>query len=399
MLELATLDPDQLRQARKACACLFSPQAAGDDGFLGALSPEEIKRAYREQAKRWHPDRLGGASPVEQRWHEEQFRRVREAYALLTQLIGGAAVQPAQRVTIAVGGAKGGVGKSLLVANMAVILSTMGYRTVAVDLDLGGANLHLYLGETFPRITVNEYLQKQTDTLADIVLETKYGPQLIGGGSSELGSANIPHARKLKLMRALRSYDADVLLFDLGGDTSYNVIDFFLAADRQIVVTTPDPASYLDAYNLIKVSLYRKLQRIYGPETGRAAHKDQQLHNLLQEATGEESEERVKNIDQLRDRVKERMIHHLPLVNAVIDEYRPSLIVNRAQHIGAAMQIARRIQDVSRKTLAVDIDYLGNIDRSEKIETSARDLVPAVARDPEGELAVTLRTMLHRLLR
>lgn len=42
-------------------------------------------------------------------------------------------------------------------------------------------------------------------------------------------------------------------IMDLGGDTSYNVIDLFLAADTGFVLTTCDPASYLDAYSFIKV--------------------------------------------------------------------------------------------------------------------------------------------------
>ena len=37
---------------------------------------------------------------------------------------------------------KGGVGKSVLVANLGISLASFGQRTVLVDLDLGGSNLH-----------------------------------------------------------------------------------------------------------------------------------------------------------------------------------------------------------------------------------------------------------------
>jgi len=40
---------------------------------------------------------------------------------------------------IAVGGGKGGVGKSILSANLAVKLAAQRFRVLAVDLDLGGA--------------------------------------------------------------------------------------------------------------------------------------------------------------------------------------------------------------------------------------------------------------------
>ncbi|MCD4828848.1 MAG: P-loop NTPase [Candidatus Cloacimonetes bacterium] len=403
MLDIDMLSHEQERRVRQACAWLFGRESAGEDSFLRGLSMESVKQAYRSQAKRYHPDHNGGAAPHEQKRREEQFHAVHRAFDLLTRVMESEALSNAAtvrlpRTLIAIGGAKGGIGKSILTANLAVVLSMQGLRVAAVDLDLGGSNLHLYLGETFPRTNVNEYLQRHVNDLADIAIETRYGPALIGGGSSELGSANIPFQRKMKLMRALREFDADVMIIDLGGDTSYNMIDFFLSADRKIVVTTPDPASYLDAYNFIKVSLFRRLQRVYGQEFGLAAQKDSALHNLLQEATMDESGGRVKNIDQLRQRVKQRMIHHLPLINSVIEEFRLGLVVNRAGSSAAAMQIARRIQDVSRKTLDIDVEYLGNIVPSEKIEISARELVPAVARDPQGELAVSLRNLARLLL-
>ncbi len=51
-----------------------------------------------------------------------------------------------KKTIVAVGGAKGGVGKSALAANLAVGLALLGQRVVLADLDLGGADVHLYLG-------------------------------------------------------------------------------------------------------------------------------------------------------------------------------------------------------------------------------------------------------------
>ena len=47
------------------------------------------------------------------------------------------AVQPGQKV-IAVGGGKGGIGKSLISANLGVHLASRGAKVVLVDADLGG---------------------------------------------------------------------------------------------------------------------------------------------------------------------------------------------------------------------------------------------------------------------
>ena len=58
----------------------------------------------------------------------------------------------------AIGGGKGGVGKSLVTANLSICLALMGYRVCAVDLDLGGANLHTCLGVNIPERTLSDYL-------------------------------------------------------------------------------------------------------------------------------------------------------------------------------------------------------------------------------------------------
>ena len=61
----------------------------------------------------------------------------------------------------AIGGGKGGVGKSLVSANVAICLALMGNKVVAVDLDLGGANLHTCLGLPIPQVTLSDYVSKK----------------------------------------------------------------------------------------------------------------------------------------------------------------------------------------------------------------------------------------------
>ena len=64
-------------------------------------------------------------------------------------------------------------------------------------------------------------------------------------------------------MRHLRDLDVDFLILDLGGNSSYNVLDFFLFADHKIVVSGSEPASILDSYSFVKVTFYRFLERFF----------------------------------------------------------------------------------------------------------------------------------------
>ena len=51
---------------------------------------------------------------------------------------------------VAIGGGKGGVGKSLVAANVGIFLATLGKRVVLVDAAFGAANLHIFAGVPRP---------------------------------------------------------------------------------------------------------------------------------------------------------------------------------------------------------------------------------------------------------
>lgn len=53
-------------------------------GVTYDASTEEIKRAYRQQIARYHPDRYGNASPAEQAYASQRSQRINEAYRVLS---------------------------------------------------------------------------------------------------------------------------------------------------------------------------------------------------------------------------------------------------------------------------------------------------------------------------
>jgi flagellar biosynthesis protein FlhG len=295
---------------------------------------------------------------------------------------------------IAVGGAKGGVGKSVLAANLGVYLATRGFRTVVIDLDLGAANLHLYLGVWALKHRINDFLDKKVDNLAEIAVPTEYDLRLIGGGSSRLGSANLPFARKLKLMRAIKKLDADYVILDLGGDTSFNILDFYLLADDGLVMTTCDPAAYLDAYTFIKMALYRRLIRLFGPESNFRRFKDRTLATLIKEFVELDQTEKPRQIEDLLSMAKDRVPQRHYLVEAAVEQFKPRLVVNMAGQSEEAWEMVRRMQKVSRRILSVDVQLAGTIMPDPRIARSAHDLKPEVHLNPYGPLARSIRQIL-----
>ncbi len=204
--------------------------------------------------------------------------------------------------------------------------------------------------------------------------------------------------RKLKLLKAIRNIKADYVVIDLGGDTSYNVLDFFLAADMCIVMTTCDPASYLDAYSFIKVALYRKLNRLFGPESTYSGEEDPFLKKIIYDGTMSENNSHVKDIDELLRRVKNIHPSSIATINKAISDFNPQVIVNKVTDDKVAMQPVNRIQEVSRKKLSIDVGHLCSIPFQNEIEISARTLVPLVYRAPNGILAKKIDTIAMKLI-
>lgn len=298
---------------------------------------------------------------------------------------------------IAIGGAKGGVGKSLMAANLGVYLAAQGHRTVVVDLDLGAANLHLYLGVWALRHRINDYLDKKVEDLESIAVKTEHGPAIIGGGSSRLGSANLPYTRKLKLMRAIRRIDADVIILDLGGDTSYNILDFFLLSHTGLVLTTCDPAAYLDAYTFIKMALYRRLARLFGAESAYRRFKDERLEDVIRTFVAPSDTRHPRYVSDLFNQISMHAPEKRDMVERAVAEFRPKLIVNMVQHRREAQDLIRRMRAVSLRMLSVPIECAGTLSAHPDIASSAHDLIPEVARHPDGAMAECIAGMMKRL--
>ncbi len=155
--------------------------------------------------------------------------------------------------TITVASGKGGVGKTNIVANLAICLAQAGRRVIILDADLGLANIDVVFGIR-PKHNLTDVVTGDL-TLDQIMIPGPRGIQIIAGGSGISELAHLPPDRAKRLFEQLRFLEdkADYLLIDTGAGIGQNVISFCLAADQIFVVTTPEPTSLADAYGIIKV--------------------------------------------------------------------------------------------------------------------------------------------------
>ena len=161
--------------------------------------------------------------------------------------------------TIAVSSGKGGVGKTNIVANLALALVKKGYKVLIFDADLGLANIDVLLGLS-PEKDIRDVISGEA-TFREITIWTEHGFGVIPASSGVVELTRLDSSEKLLLKDQFEEMvqGIDFLFFDLAAGIADNVLFFNLVAQERIIITTPEPTAMADAYALIKV-LFRRYQ-------------------------------------------------------------------------------------------------------------------------------------------
>jgi flagellar biosynthesis protein FlhG len=287
-----------------------------------------------------------------------------------------------------VGGGKGGIGKTLVSANLGVALAQAGMRVLLVDADLGGANLHTCLGVGQPSATLSDFVRSNKVQLENIIIPTGV-PQLslIAGAQDVLDAANIKYAQKQKLLRSLLTQPVDYLLLDLGAGTSFNTLDFFLVADHGVLVVLPEPTAVENAYRFVKAAFFRRLQQVeaqYG------------IEDLVESAlTTREGALRTPHdfIAQVRQ--------HDPAAGARLERdlqsFRIRLVVNQAR-TDADMNVGGAVVAAWKKFFGLEMDDLGAIRYDDEAWRAVRKRRPVLLERPDSPAAMSLQRIAGRIL-
>ncbi len=290
----------------------------------------------------------------------------------------------------AIGGGKGGVGKSLVSANVAICLALMGNKVVAVDLDLGGANLHTCLGLPIPQTTLSDYVSKKVTNFEDLLVDTPIqNLKIISGAQDELGMANLKHMHKNQIIRKLHELDADYILFDLGAGTAFNTIDFFITADKGVLVVLPEPTSIENTYRFIKSVFYRRLKMVEGVAELEPFINEAMNAKLTNGGTTSPSD-LIKRITEINPEVGLRVKNEMAL-------FRPNLIINQVRS-QADIDIGYSIQSICRKYFGIEMTFPGYLDYDQSVWQSVRKRKPLLIEYPNSKLVNNFDRIVNRLI-
>ncbi len=292
--------------------------------------------------------------------------------------------------TIPVGGGKGGVGKSFLVANLAAALARAGKRVVAVDADLEGANLHTCLGVRRPRASLADFVARREDDLNKLLIETPIpNLELLAATSGNLATPQPSHARRVRLMRALRRVPADYVLLDLGAGTHPAVMDYFMTSHGGVVVLAPEPTSVENAYSFLRAAFYRRL---------RLAMLSHDARGLVTLAMDQRNERGIRTPFDLLREIQTADPHEGARFVETVRSFRPRLVVNEVR-TAEDIKLGFAVKSVCKKYFGIDAEYLGYVNHDPRARDSVRQLRPLVESNPRADAAIYVGRIAQKLLR
>jgi flagellar biosynthesis protein FlhG len=304
-------------------------------------------------------------------------------------LAPGSLAQAAGAHVISVGGGKGGVGKSFMVANLATSLANAGHRVVAVDSDLEGANLHTCLGAPAPVTGLADYVAQREDDLGKLVVDTPISRlQLIAGTHANLSDAQPTHLRRVRLMRALRRLRADFVLIDLGAGVHPAVLDYFLVADDGLVVLSPEPTSVENAYTFLRAAFYRRM---------RLAMVGHGVRKLVTTAMDQRNERGLRTpLDLLREIEAIDAADGARFVQTM-REFQPRIIVNNVR-TAEDIKLGFAVASVCRKYFGIEADYLGYVNQDDDVRLSIAAHRPLTEFRPKSDASIYLQRIARKLI-
>lgn len=325
---------------------------------------------------------------------------------------------------IAVSGSKGGVGKSLLAANLGLYLATIGRRVVVVDADPCGATLHNFLGATppAPLPTFEPPLPsfRALPTNPDDPLHVFAGvnsrervepepvpapeperPVQIPGQLMDLSVANLrllhagldqPYAGNTRreprrdLLARLRGLDAEYVVVDLGAGTADALLDAYLGADVALFVSLPEPPAIEHTYRFARSLFARSL--LSGDLTGAA--RDRLEAHLTRLGPAPAPLDLARHLEEQADPLAYR-------VRQAMANFELHLVVNQTR-LRADLELGDRMRSAAGRRLGLAINYLGYIDYDDTVWSCMRQCRALLAESPGTKASKSIEKIARRML-
>jgi flagellar biosynthesis protein FlhG len=347
-----------------------------------------IRRGRKANAPHWTP--IPGSKKTEGRFTPISSDWYRELSTLPSSSKPRRSESSRGRV-IAVGSGKGGVGKTIVASSLALAMShDHDSHVTAVDVDLGGANLHTGLGIRRPSFALNHFLLDDTPLERLSSPSDVEGLHYIGGASDIVGLTEFSEVHRERFLSDLESMRNTNVILDLGAGSSLFNLDLFCLADLGVVVTTPEPTAVQNAYGFLRAAVYRRLRGLFEEETG--------LVEILEGAMNHRKDDETDTVPGL---VREFARYNRAASSRLADEVgriEVSVVVNMSEG-KRGKEVAENLARVTRKYLGLRLEFLGCVAWDESVRRAICDWQPLLFGFPKSKAARDLRAIADRLVK
>ncbi|MBT5027665.1 MAG: P-loop NTPase [Nitrospinaceae bacterium] len=290
---------------------------------------------------------------------------------------------------IAVGGGKGGIGKSVVCTNLAAGMALSGQKVILVDTDFGASNLHALLGISNPEHGFQDFFDPEIPNPSSLLLNTGISNlKFVSGAGDNPGSANIGSDKIAAIIDSIKKLEADTILLDLGPGTNYNVIDFFNISTQGVVLTTPEMTSIMKTFSFIRSALFRRIS---------VAFQDvPEIQKMVDHSNPDNADMESYTTGLLRSRFEESFPDHLEKFKSLINDFTPGLVVNRVRNRKDLMA-GNNLLKLVKKFLEVEVTYLGYIIDSDRVRDSIDEMIPFLIKDPQSKPSENLQQIIGAL--
>lgn len=289
----------------------------------------------------------------------------------------------------AVGGGKGGTGKSFIASSLGISLSKMGKRVLLVDADLGCANLHTCLGVQ-PKTTLSDFIQGRIRQIENVLVPTEIpNLALISGAQDYLEIANPKHSQKMRLIRQIHELDFEYIILDLGAGTSFTNLDFFLSADTGILSVMPEPTSIENVYRFIKSTFYRRFKK---------TARDPEVKEIITAAMDEKNERGIRTPHDLIDYVASIDDRAGQKLKESVYTFAPKLIVNQVRSKDD-MTLGFSMRSSCAKYFGIKVDYVGYIEYDDHVWQANKKKRPVILEYPYSNAARCMEKTVSNLIK
>ncbi len=287
-----------------------------------------------------------------------------------------------QRV-IAVGGGRGGVGKTLLTVNLGVYFAQLGREVVVVDADPFGTNLHAVLGLDAPPLVIHDAEERFAPPIGTSVP----GLSLLPAAFDPMTATPVRASRGAHLLREVRKLDADYVILHLGASTHSASLDTFLQSDVSICVSAPEPQAVEATYRFVRALYARNLRRALMKERYKLRLVERALHALPPLASPWQLIAEIKRFDDAVAKVAAQEL----------GRFLPRLVLGQTR-LKADLELGPAMASISERFLGIPLDYLGHIEHDDAVWLTTRRRQPLLIDSPTSKSARNLERVARRIL-